>query len=109
MSPFDISIIVAEAPGRPDVDATLESIEQACAGIAAEVLVVRPGGRKALRPSSAVTIRELVVDDSTLVPVRWGVGVRAASAPAFGCLTTEFTVHPEWARASLAALTGPAV
>ncbi|MGH7593233.1 MAG: hypothetical protein ACRELE_05215, partial [Gemmatimonadales bacterium] len=88
--------------------ASLQSIERACARIAAEVLIVRPRGRPPLRESQAVTLREVSVDDVTLVPVRWGVGVVAARAPVFGCLTTEFTVHADWATASLAALAGGA-
>lgn len=108
MTAFDLSIILAEATDHPELDATLASIEAACAGIAAEVLVVRPGGRAPLRASQAVTLREITVDDATLVPVRWGHGVRAAQAPVFGCLTTEFTVNGEWARALLAAVAGGA-
>lgn len=104
MQSFDLSIILAEAQGRPELAAALASIECACTGIPAEVLVVRPLGRPALPRSTTLTLRELVVEEHTLVPERWGVGVRAAQAPIFACLTTEFTVHPDWARTLLVVL-----
>lgn len=59
--------------------------------------MVRPPGRPPLPVSTTVAIRELAADEATLVPQRWGIGVRAAAAPAFACLTTEFTVTEQWA------------
>ena len=102
--PFDLSVILAEARGNPALDPPLAAIECACEGIRAEVLVVRCAGRPALRSSSIVALRELTVDESLLVPERWGVGVRAAQAPVFACLTTELTPAPTWARSLLEAL-----
>lgn len=109
MTAFDISIILAEAQGRPDLGPALLSIERSCAGIAAEVVVVRPPGRAPVPRSNTVTIREVTAAESLLVPERWGLGVRAAQAPVFACLTTEFTVQPEWARALLDGLADGAV
>lgn len=109
MSAFEISVIVAEAQGQPDLQPTLASVERACAGLNAEVLVVRPSVRPPLPPSPALTIRELATEVGTLVPQRWGVGVRAAVAPVFACLTSEFTVQPDWARGLLEVLATGAV
>lgn len=104
MAAPDFSVIVAEAPGWTDMAPTLASVERACAGLAAEVLVVRPAGGAALPHSDTLSLRELAVGRDTLVPERWGTGVAAAQAPCFGCLTTEFVVHPDWARALLEAV-----
>ncbi len=109
MSAFEISVILAEAQGQPDLRPALASIERACAGLSTEVLVVRPSGRPPLSSWPALMVRELVTDEATLVPQRWGVGVRAAAAPVFACLTSEFTVHEDWARALLDALGNGAV
>ena len=109
MSAFEISVILAEAPGQPDLQPTLASIERACAGLSAEVLVVRPAGRPPWSPGSANNVRELTAGEATLVPERWGVGVLAATAPVFACLTSEFTVHAAWARSLLDALATGAV
>jgi hypothetical protein len=105
----EITVILAEAEGQPDIKSTLESVERACAGLSAEVLVVRPQGRPPLPPTPSITVRELSSGDAVLVPDRWGMGVRAATAPVFACLTTEFTVHPDWVRVLLAALATGAV
>lgn len=107
--PFDLTVIVAEARDNPDLEPVLAAIERTCAGLAAEVLVVRPPGRLPLRSSSSVALRELPASESTLVPDRWGIGVRAGSAPVFGCLTTELSVHPAWAHTLLEALNSGAV
>lgn len=109
MSPFEISVIVAEAQGQPDIHATLASVERATTGLRTELLVVRPPGRAPLPSSSILSIRECATEEESLVPQRWGVGVRAATAPVFACLTTEFTVHPDWARALLGAIATGAV
>ena len=101
---FDLSVILAEAKENPDVGPALAAIERACAGIRAEILVVRPAGRPALPPGGTVVLRDVIADEDSLVPDRWGLGVAAAQAPVFGCLTTELTVHPEWARTLLDAL-----
>ncbi|MDX2208166.1 MAG: hypothetical protein SFU57_11020 [Gemmatimonadales bacterium] len=102
--PFELSVILAEAIDNPDLGPSFKAIERACIGLRAEVLVVRPGGRTALPESTTKVVREIVADESTLVPDRWGLGVIVARAPIFACLTTELTVHPEWARVILAAL-----
>ena len=101
---FDLSVVLAEAIENPEVGPALEAIERSCTGIATEVLVVRPKGRPVLPHSAALTLREVTADERTLVPERWGLGVHAAQAPVFACLTTELVVHPDWARALLHAL-----
>jgi hypothetical protein len=103
---LDLSVIVAEAKDNPAVDWTLRAIERSCAGLAYEVLVVRPAGRGPLPASESTPTRELLSHEDALVPERWGQGVRAARAPVFACLTTELEVDPEWASALLEAL-GP--
>lgn len=107
--PLNISVILAEAAGSPELEPALEAIERACAGIRAEILVVRPEGRAALPRSTTCALREVIVEEHTLMPERWGFGVRAARAPVFACLTTEFVVHPDWARTLLQALASGAV
>jgi hypothetical protein len=102
--PFDLSVVLAEAIDNPGLDRSLVALERACSGIRTEVLVVRPGGRAPLPASHSLTLREIAAGESTLVPDRWGLGVSVAQAPVFACLTTELEVHPEWARAVLAAL-----
>lgn len=109
MSAFEISVIVAEAQGQQDLQPTLASVERATAGQCAEVLVVRPPGRPPLPSFSTLAIRELPADEGSLVPQRWGIGVRAAAAPVFACLTSEFTVHPDWARTLLGSIATGAV
>ena len=103
-SPFDISVVLAEAIENPELGPALQAIERSCAGILAEVLVVRPKGRPVMPRSATMTVREVIADESTLVPERWGLGVRAEQAPIFACLTTELTVGPDWARMLLEAL-----
>ncbi|MES2125013.1 MAG: hypothetical protein V4503_10050 [Gemmatimonadota bacterium] len=102
--PFDLSVILAEAIDNPGLDRSLAAINCACAGIPTEVLVVRPSGRPPLPASDSLTLREIAAGESTPVPDRWGLGVAAAQAPIFACLTTELEVYPDWARAVLAAL-----
>ncbi|HEY8062888.1 MAG TPA: hypothetical protein VID74_08825 [Gemmatimonadales bacterium] len=109
MPAFELAVILAEADGQPDCQAAVASIERACAGLSAELLVVRPQGGPQLPSSSSLAVRELATDNTTLVPERWGIGVRAATAPVFACLTTEFTVHDSWARSLLTALATDAV
>lgn len=106
---FELSVIIAEAPGQTDIERTLASVERACAGRPTEVIVVRPAGRPAVRNSASVHLRECACDEALLVPERWGIGVRSARAPAFACLTTEFVVLPRWAEVLLGALAGGAI
>ena len=101
---FEISVILAEAKENPDLGGALAAIEHACAGLLAEVIVVRPRGREALPASSALAIREVVAGEETLVPERWGLGVAVSRAPVFGCLTSELFVRPDWARTLIGAL-----
>ncbi len=104
MTTLDISVILVATPGGPDLRAPLAAIERSCAGLHAEVLVIRPVGEAPIQPSTVVEIRELPSTAELLVPECWGIGVRAAHAPVFACLTTEFTVEPGWARALIDAL-----
>ena len=101
---FELTVIVAEAKDNPDLEPTLAALERACVGLATEVLLVRPKGRAPVRRSESVALREIAAPESALVPDRWGIGVRAARAPVFGCLTTELSVSPAWARTLLKAL-----
>ncbi len=91
------------------MDRSLEAIEHACAGLAVEVLVVRPLGRPPLPSFGSVSIREIVAAEETLVPDRWGQGIQVAQAPVVACLTSELIVSQEWARVLIAALNGVAV
>ena len=106
---FDLSVILAEAKDNRDTELVIGAIERACTGLSVEVLVVRPPGGPALPTSTVVAIRELRAAEDSLVPERWGQGIRFAEAPVFGCLTTELTVTPEWARVLLQALSTGAV
>jgi hypothetical protein len=101
---FAISVILAESAAHAGLEPALSAIERSCAGLAAEVLVVRPAGRPPLPHSAGVTYREVIAEPDQLVPERWGLGVRHATAPVFACLSTEFEVHPEWATTLLDAL-----
>ena len=109
MTDFAIAVILAEAEAHPALEPALSAIERSCAGLAALVLVVRPAGGPPLRTSVDVTLREILAGPEQLVPERWGLGVRHADAPVFACLSTEFEVHPGWARALLDALSDGSV
>lgn len=104
----DLSIILAEAGDNIAIDPALHAIERACAGLLIEVLIVRPVGGRPPLPDSSLPVHELVCPSDSLVPERWGVGVRAAQAPYFACLTTELAVAPDWATTLQSALSGGA-
>lgn len=93
----ELCIILAEAQGNSDTDRALRAVETACAGRSVEVVVVRPAGRVSLPDTPHLSVREIRCDADALVPVRWGLGVHAANAPLFACLTTELAVRPDWA------------
>lgn len=103
--PFELTVILAEAAGNPGIGLALTALETACSGIATEVLVVRPLGRPPFPLQPNLILRELICAEETLVPERWGIGVRAAQAPIFGCLTSELLVHADWAPTLIVALT----
>lgn len=107
--PYELSVILAEARDNPDAAPALAAIERSCAGHRVEVLLVRPAGRVPPPDTYSLPVRELLTGASTLVPDRWGHGVRLSSAPVFACLTTELLVHPQWASALLEALSDGSV
>lgn len=104
MTAFDLSVILAVAPGQPDIGPSLQSIVQARAGRSIEIVVV--GGDEPtvgqLPPDVVVRFRPSARD--TLVPVRWGEGIVAAQAGVVACLSTEFTVTSAWLPSLLDAL-----
>jgi hypothetical protein len=108
-APFELAVILAESQANHEVAPVLAAIDRACAGIRTEVLVVRPAGRPGVAAPPSLSVRELVAGTATLVPDRWGIGVRACAAPVFACLTTELTPHADWATRLLAALQSGAV
>lgn len=103
--PPALTIIVAEAAGNPDFTATLGALEVACVGILTEVVLVRPPGPPPIRGFESLDIREVASPIESLVPDRWGIGVREAKGANFACLTSELLVRPEWAATLLSAMT----
>ncbi len=97
MSRIQLSVVVAVAPGHPALVATVRSLEAALTGVDAEIIVV--GGEAPARAEHRLAMRHITASDGTLVPVAWGVGIAAAEGDLVACLSTEFTVHPEWATA----------
>ncbi len=109
MARFDLSIVVAEVSGWPHAGPTLGAVARSCIGLRIEVIVVA-AQRLSLPPDDATAeFRWIATSPSSLVPVRWGEGIAAASAPIVACLTTELIVAPSWAPSLLAALRDGAV
>ncbi len=110
MTSFDLSVIVALAPGEPEWGPTLAAVATACAGISTEVLLVGGPSQSALGDTvGSHSVRSVVAPADALVPVLWGIGATAAEAPVVAFLSSEFTVHPAWARTLLGHLEDPTV
>lgn len=104
----EVSVVIAEAAGQSDPAPTLQSVAAACAGIAAEVILVRPAGRARLSVMPGLPLQEINSPVGALVPIQWGHGIEASSGKWVACLSTELLVAPSWAR-TLAGLTADRV
>lgn len=109
MTTPELSIVVAIAPTAPDPTATLASVAAATQGRRIEVLLVGASGATMPEGSTPLPIRHLESAPESLVPVRWGEGIVAATAPIVACLSSEFTVSPGWAGTLAERLVGPCV
>jgi len=107
-----LSVVVACGPGRTAAGAGraapawLPALARSCAGIDAELLLV--GGTPARREHGAVRdgppLIRIPAPDDALVPVRWGLGLRAARGDVVAFTTECCRVHDGWARAALEAV-----
>lgn len=109
MTAFDLTIIVAEAPGHPELGPVLASLAATCTGLSTELIVVGVRAEPVPFVAPGVVARRILCTPDTLVPVQWGKGIAVAESPVVACLSTEFTVSSAWARTLLAALGGGSV
>lgn len=105
-------VLVATDNDAAGLTDALASIELACAGLRAEVIVVHGG----VHSCDDVTARHrglplsvVRAPASSLVPVMWGRGAKVASGRVVAFTTTQMRVSPSWARALIEHLSGPAV
>ena len=116
---LDCSIVYAVTAGAHmrDIEANLNALIVASAGVRTEVLVIadteRLGalqkmmqGLAQLVISNGCTVRAVGVAAASLVPERWGAGLRAASGSAVMFTTSQMRVLPSALRAMRAALNG---
>ncbi len=78
MTAFDLSVVVAIAPGHPEIEPTLRTVETSSAGLSIEVVLVGDEiGQLPVVPPHLV-IRQVPSAAGSLVPVRWGEGIALA-------------------------------
>jgi len=106
---FDLTVIVALAPGHPGLEPVLGSLATSCVGLATEVLVIGDVSKPVAAPALNLTIRTIPSEEGTLIPMRWGEGIAAAQGPVVACLSTEFSVAESWARTLLPRIAGGTV
>lgn len=96
MNTFDLTVVLAEAPGHPELEPALSSIVRSCDGLTVELLVVGDQASAMGAMPSTWSARRVPSAPDSLVPVRWGEGISTALGPVVACLSTEFSVAPGW-------------
>src|SRR5215831_8927028 len=104
-SRLDLTVVVADVDGSPNLRACLEAVSASVTGLSAEILLV---GCRPWRPdsyASVANVRFIPAASNALVPELWAEGIRQAQGGAVALTTAHMTVGRNWARA----ITGPLV
>jgi hypothetical protein len=100
-----ISVVLAVSGGDSATAFAVTAVEQSCAGLSAELIVVRAGregfGGVPRGGFTEVTTKQCPKD--ALTPVMWGEGVRLARGRLVAFTTDQLRVSPGWARSLLIA------
>jgi hypothetical protein len=104
-----LSVVVACDGMLPALTDRLRAIEQACAGIRAEIIVVHPKEDEIAFPRGDSLSMASVGASSRLVPVLWGAGIAVARGAVVALTTTQFRVSANWATRLLEAFADSSV
>lgn len=100
---IDITVVVACASATSELGACVAAVQESCAGLRAEVLVVdgvSHGGMDVIARRHP-SVKIVAAPAGALVPSLWATGIVRASAGAVALTTSEFMVDRGWARALL--------
>lgn len=101
----ELSVVVGSVEAERSIDACLASVAAACAGLAAEVIVLDAStdasAERAERVGGAMVVR---CGPGTLVPDLWGEGIRRSRGRWVALTTGHCTVPKGWARALMGVL-----
>jgi hypothetical protein len=105
VSELQISVVLAVSGGGSPAAPAVTALEQSCAGLSAELIVIRTGpeGSGELPRGGFTEIRTKQCPRDALTPVMWGEGVRMARGRLVAFTTDQLRVSPGWARSLLVA------
>lgn len=108
---MDLSVVIATTEASRSIEACLDHVEAACAGLQAEVIVVDASSddtaARVSRTARPITL--LRCTPGTLTPRLWAEGYRRSTGRRVAFTTGHCLVSPGWATALMAALdAGPA-
>jgi glycosyltransferase involved in cell wall biosynthesis len=98
-----LSVVVGSIDAARSIRRSIASIEHACRGIDAEIIVVDAStdDSAAIVTASASRARVLSLPRGTLTPVLWSTGLAASRGRVVAFTTAHFEVEEGWARALL--------
>ena len=109
MTTYELSVVIAVAPGHPDLEPVLASVAASCSGLTTELLIVGESNAAVAETTANLTVRRIPSAPGTLVPVAWGLGIAIAQGEIIACLSSEFTVRSDWLPTLIAAVREGAV
>lgn len=108
-APCALSVIVAQADRDAALGRSIAALERACAGLGAEIVLVRSVEEGATPViSSTIPVRTICVAGGALVPQLWTRGLSAARGTSVAFTLASCEVAPDWAARMISALGGGA-
>lgn len=100
---LELTVVIAAINARRSIARCVESVRQACNGLACEVLLLDASddGTSGLVCDAAHDVRIIHVARGALVPDLWAEGLRQSQGAVVALTTGHCVVDPTWARALL--------
>jgi glycosyltransferase involved in cell wall biosynthesis len=102
----ELTVIVGSLDAGAHLPSCLESLQSACAGLDAEILIVDGSADSALEEvrTRFAAARFIAMPRGTLVPALWGRGLREARGKVVAFTIAQCRVEADWARTLIAGI-----
>ncbi len=100
----DLTVVLASPGPGASPERAIEALLAATRDARLEVILVGDSATRGLLWPDGTRVTVIPTRTGTLVPVQWGEGLRVAKGNYVGFLSTDFLVHPTWARRLLTEL-----